>query len=150
MSTIHFSAAELANVVAVLAVRHYDNRTGLVKTMSEVATVNAFAVNAAYGESNAAVTAEEIDAAAHPVGQSLARAIGTATMLVYNCDGFMNDRLRAEVGSICGQLAKLSLDESGRRAEMIAGLQRELIDARKEIAALKAKPARKPRTVKGA
>jgi hypothetical protein len=150
MSTIHFSAAELANIVSVLEVRHYDNRAKLVKTMSEVATVNAFAVNAAYKMNEPTVTATEIEAAAHPVGASLERAIATCTMLRYNCDGFMNDRLAAEVGVLCGQLARKAMERLNDRDASVVHLQRKLSEADKEIAALKVKPARKPRAVKGA
>ena len=151
MSTVHYSASELANIVSVLYVRHYDNRAGLVKTMADVATVNAFAVNARYNESTEAVTAAEIDALVTMIGSaSLSRAIGTATMLEYNCDGFMNDRLSAEIGRICGQLARKADAKVTEQREYITHLQTKLSEADKEIAALKVKPARKPRAVKGA
>jgi hypothetical protein len=150
MSTTHFSAAELANIVSVLEVRHYDNRAKLVKTMSEVATVNAFAYNTAYGENVPAVTAEEIDAEVRLNMATIDRAITTATMLCYNCDGFMNDRLRGDVGAICGQLARKAMEHATELSERVVNLQRSLSEADKEIAALKVKPARKPRAVKGA
>ena len=150
MSTIHYSAAELANIVSVLYVRHYDNRAGLVKTMAEVATVNAFAVNTAYKESHEALTAAEIDAEVRLSMASIDRAIGTATMLCYNCDGYMNDRLRGDVGAICGDLARKAMEHATEQRERIARLTAALSEQNKEIAALKAKPARKPRAVKGA
>ena len=87
----------------------------------------------------------------HPSpGASLERAIGTATLLVYNCDGYMNDRLRAEVGNICGELARKAMEHATEQRERIARLTAALSEQNKEIAALKAKPARKPRAVKGA
>ena len=150
MSTVHYSAAELANIVSVLYVRHYDNRAGLVKTMAEVATVNAFAVNARYNESHEPITAAEIDAEVRLSMASLDRAIGTATMLCYNCDGFMNDRLRGDVGSICGQLARKAMEHATEQQGRIARLNATVTEQSKEIAALKVKPARKPRAVKGA
>ena len=148
MSTVLYSAHELANIVSVLFVRVYDNRAALVKTMSEVATVNAFAYNTAYGENVPAVTAEEIDAEVRLSRASIDRAIGTATMLCYNCDGFMNDRLRGDVGSICGQLARKAMEGATELQERVINLQRSLSEASKEIAALKVKPARKPRAAK--
>ena len=148
MSTVLYSAHELANIVSVLYVRVYDNRAALVKTMAEVATVNAFAVNARYNESHEPITAAEIDAEVRLSMASLDRAIGTATMLCYNCDGYMNDRLRGDVGSICGQLARKAMEGAAELQERVINLQRSLSEANKEIAALKAKPARKPRAVK--
>jgi hypothetical protein len=97
-----------------------------------------------------AQTAEEIDAAVRPVGASLERAIATCTLLRYNCDGFMNDRLAAEVGALCGQLASKAIEQATEWRASNVRFQRELSDARKEIEALKAKPARKPRAVKSA
>ena len=149
MSTVLYSAHELANIVSVLYVRVYDNRAALVKTMSEVATVNAFAYNTAYGENVPAVTAEEIDAEVRLSMASIDRAITSATMLCY-CDGYMNDRLRGDVGSICGQLARKAMEGATELQERVINLQRSLSEASKEIAGLKAKPARKPRAVKGA
>ena len=150
MSTVLYSAHELANIVSVLYVRVYDNRAALVKTMSEVATVNAFAYNTAYGENVPAVTAEEIDAEVRLSMASIDRATTTATMLCYNCDGFMNDRLRGDVGSICGQLARKAMERATEMQERIIRLNATVAEQSKEIAGLKAKPARKPRAVKGA
>jgi hypothetical protein len=150
MSTVLYTAHELANIVSVLYVRVYDNRAALVKTMSEVATVNAFAYNTAYGENVPAVTAEEIDAEVRLNMATIDRAITTATMLCYNCDGFMNDRLRGDVGAICGQLARKAMEKATELSERIARLNATVAEQSKEIAALKVKPARKPRAVKGA
>ena len=103
-----------------------------------------------YNESHEPITAAEIDAAVSLAGASLDRAITIATMLVYNCDGFMNDRLRAEVGNICGELARKAMELATEQQERIARLNATVTEQSKEIAALKAKPARKPRVVKGA
>lgn len=159
MSTIHFSAAELANVAAVLEVRSYGpaHREATIKTLAEVAVVNAFAHAARYNEQTAAVTAEEIVAASSPVGASLERAISTATLLEYNCDGFMCDRLRGDVGRLCGQLARLAQNKLDVQREQLVSLQRtaaeragQLIDLRAQLAAAKSPRARKSRATDAA
>jgi hypothetical protein len=62
----------------------------------------------------------------------------------------MNDRLRGDVGAICGQLARKAMEKATELSERIARLNATVAEQSKEIAALKVKPARKPRAVKGA
>ena len=112
MSTVHFTASELAVVYSSLA-SPLDNKAACAARMQalvDFAVVNATAYGIAYNEEVQAVTAEEIEAASSPIRANLGAAIRTLGSLEYNCDGLLPDRITAALGRFAMQLARRLLD----------------------------------------
>lgn len=143
MSTIHFDAAELANIASVLR-SHHDDASEVVVTLAEFSAVNTQAYNARYGEKASPVTVEELRALAHPMNNGhVPQAAGTLGLMEYNCDGLMTDTLAAEIGRLAIRVMRKQSERLAQAREHIEYLNARLREQPAAPAPVKAKRTRK-------
>lgn len=140
MSTIHFDAAELANIASALCDR-YATKEDLAALLAEFSEVNTRAYNERYNAHASAWDAGWILSQWSLTGD-LGRAIDTLGLLEYNCDGLMSDELAAKIGRLALKAAR----KMSERAAQLRGQLRWYEDkAAEDCAKAAAQPATKPK-----
>lgn len=144
MSTIHFSAGELANILSTLngPLTNRDQIRAAAETLAEVSEANTAAFNAHYGESEKPSTASDLMRAV-TLHSHLGRACATAYMLESNCDGLLSDEVSAQLARfILPRLLERASTRLAESQESVAYLQTQLADVRKAATPIPAKRAR--------
>lgn len=133
MSTIHFDAAELANIASVLTGRH-TSREDLAATLAEISEVNTRAYNERYSTSASAWDANWILSQWRLTGD-LERAIDTLGLVEYNCDGLMSRELAAKVGRLAIQAARKMAERAAQLRGQVQWYERRDAEERAKAAA---------------
>jgi hypothetical protein len=149
MSTIHFDAAELANIANAVRVSYQDDTAEVVATLVEFSEVNTRAYNERYNEKATAYTAADIMAYVSPMRGSVPQACGTVGLMEYNCDGLMGDALSAKIGRLAVRLMRVQGERLGQAREQIEYLNGRLREEQAKSAPAVA-PAKPRRTRKAA
>jgi hypothetical protein len=143
MSTIHFSTAELANVLAACTVRESaDFRLSVLKTLADCSTANTYAaLSDNYPGAVASTAADLLDS--KPLAFSLERAASTLSSMSYNCNGFLGDKVGAEVGRLLALLMSRILQVLAESKESVKHQAEQISALRAAAKPVKTAPRRR-------
>lgn len=151
MSTIHYCLAELSNVLAALTDRREpETRAAIATILHKCSVANTYACLADnYPESETAVITVESLLASSGLGFRLDRAIMTLKGMHYNCNGFLGDKLAAQILPLLATLVSGYMQQMDDQARDLASANEKISTLQAALTKSRGPAPRKTRTSGG-